>query len=76
MTDTDILSCGVGYFNNVGTAEIYCQVCTAGYYCPDARNINPTPCPKQTYSAEGAEYCTICPVGTMCPIEGISDTDL
>ena len=75
MTDTDVLDCGPGFYNDL-TDGSYCKVCVAGFYCPDALNIHPTPCPKQQYSAEGATYCELCPAGYYCPNEGTSDSDL
>ena len=59
-----------------------CDDCPLGHYCLEA-TIMPIPCPKGTYrDTVGAKYlddsgdsdaCTICPGGSMCPWEGMTE---
>jgi hypothetical protein len=37
-------------------------------------NPHPIPCSSGYYSDYGATACTLCPVGTYCPLEGTSKT--
>ena len=44
----------------------YCEECWAGYYCPTDKTIEPSPCPKGSYSDIGATECTTCEAGYYC----------
>ena len=42
-----------------------CEVCPAGYYCPDPSQ-SPKICPLGTYSLAGNDSCESCPAGRSC----------
>lgn len=46
--------------------------CPPRTYCPGRGNLHPTPCPKGTFNYHyGQSNCTSCPIGYVCPVEGL-----
>lgn len=56
----------LGYVS--GQASTACQICPAGYACPDVTDpTKNTICDAGKYSIAGQMDCTSCPDGSYCP---------
>jgi hypothetical protein len=65
------IPCGAGKFSaNLGnTNSSQCNLCTAGYYCPNATTSVPLKCPEGYYCPAGTvRYSLLCDRGYYCPI--------
>nr|XP_023681774.1 uncharacterized protein LOC111851265 [Paramormyrops kingsleyae] len=49
-----------------------CSVCPAGYFCPHASTIRPSPCGAGSYSADGSAVCLPCQRGHYCSNDATS----
>ena len=82
MTTLASVKCADGFYNNESTVATSCTPCPAGYYCKDLmtgaapQSPHPIPCPTGKYSTIGSISCSYCVVGTYCPLEGTSETQM
>lgn len=46
--------------------------CPPRHYCSGRANVVPTKCPRGTFNMHfGQHNCTVCPLGRICPVEGL-----